>query len=241
MKELIKQYRRHIIALCAVMAVLTIVFFAQNPKETFNTESSVASSSAAFTTLEPSNTQTESLQAINQPSQSTQMQSTQSQSTQAQSTQSQGTQQNSSQPANTHTDIIQNDTQQNNTCIISIDCLTILSNMDKVSSGIKEIIPPDGYILHETGIQCVDGDTAFSILQKACKINNIRMEASYTPIYDSSYIEGIGNIYEFDCGSTSGWMVSINGTYYNYSASKIEVHPGDKILWRYTCKTGADL
>ena len=28
---------------------------------------------------------------------------------------------------------------------------------------------------------------------------------SKTPIYNSAYIEGIHNLYEFDCGSLSGW------------------------------------
>ena len=30
-------------------------------------------------------------------------------------------------------------------------------------------------------------------------------------MYNSYYVEGIGNLYEFDCGSESGWMYKVNG------------------------------
>lgn len=30
-------------------------------------------------------------------------------------------------------------------------------------------------------------------------------------MYNSAYIEGINNLYEFDCGELSGWMYKVNG------------------------------
>lgn len=39
------------------------------------------------------------------------------------------------------------------------------------------------------------------------------MESNWTPAYNSAYIEGIGNLYEFDCGNLSGWMYSVNGVW----------------------------
>ena len=37
-----------------------------------------------------------------------------------------------------------------------------------------------------------------------CKANKIHMESSFTPVYNSAYIEGIHNLYEFDVGKLSG-------------------------------------
>ena len=39
------------------------------------------------------------------------------------------------------------------------------------------------------------------------------MEFSIVPLTGGAYIEGIGNLYEFDCGSVSGWMYRVNGEF----------------------------
>ena len=59
--------------------------------------------------------------------------------------------------------------------------------------------------------------------------------------YDSVYIEGIGNIYEFDCGPQSGWMFSVNGIYPGLGCSAYTLADDDVILFNYTCDLGADL
>ena len=58
--------------------------------------------------------------------------------------------------------------------------------------------------------------------------------ASFT-LYDSYYIEGIGHLYEFDCGFESGWMYKVNGTFPNYGCSAYELQGGEDIVWCYTC------
>lgn len=67
------------------------------------------------------------------------------------------------------------------------------------------------------------------------------MEASYTPLYDAYYIEGINQLYEFDCGSLSGWTYKVNGIAPNYGCSKYEISDGDDIVWSYTCNLGVDV
>lgn len=67
------------------------------------------------------------------------------------------------------------------------------------------------------------------------------MESSYTPVFNSAYIEGINNLYEFDCGEGSGWVYSVNGVYPNYGCSNYKVQPGDSIEWHYTCNFGKDV
>ena len=127
------------------------------------------------------------------------------------------------------------------TCTISISCATILNNMDKLDSSKKELVPPDGCILQEISVEYSEGESAFDILKKVCTEKKIHLEFSQTPVYNSIYIEGINNIYEFDCGSMSGWIYHINGNSYNYSCSEYIVNDGDKIEFLYICDLGKDI
>ena len=71
------------------------------------------------------------------------------------------------------------------------------------------------------------------------KDKKIQME--YTGKGESVYVEGINNLYEFDKGSTSGWMYNVNGTYPNKSAGAYILKAGDTVEWRYTLDLGKDL
>ena len=55
------------------------------------------------------------------------------------------------------------------------------------------------------------------------------------------YIEGIGNLYEFDCGAESGWMYAVNGWFPNYGCSQYALQDGDTVTWVYTCDLGRDV
>lgn len=127
-------------------------------------------------------------------------------------------------------------------CTISIDCRTILGNMDKLNSAKKPFVPENGVILPEISVKLQQGDTVFDILSRVCKERGIHMESSYTPLYGTYYVEGIHQLYEFDCGKDmSGWMYFVNGVSVNYSCSKYVVKAGDAICWSYTCDGGKDL
>ena len=63
----------------------------------------------------------------------------------------------------------------------------------------------------------------------------LQLEASYTAAYGSYYVEGIGHLYEFDCGRESGWVYRVNGKQPNYGCSSCVVQKGDNIVWSYTC------
>ena len=79
------------------------------------------------------------------------------------------------------------------------------------------------------------------VLQQVCQDNKIHMEFSSTPIYNSAYIEGIGNLYEFDCGELSGWMYAVNDWFPNYGCSRYQLQDGDVVTWQYTCDLGDDI
>lgn len=128
-----------------------------------------------------------------------------------------------------------------NTCTISISCATILDNMDDLKSSKAEFVPSDGWILAPTEVEFTEGESVHDVLQRVCREAGIQMESSFTPAYNSAYVEGINNLYEFDCGQLSGWMFSVNGWYPNYGCSKYTVNAGDEICWVYTCNLGKDV
>lgn len=133
------------------------------------------------------------------------------------------------------------DTSSEEICYISISCSTILDNIENLKQGKESLVPSDGVILEETEVSFYEGESVFDVLQRVTQNNRIHMESSFTPMYNSAYIEGINNLYEFDCGKLSGWKYSVNGWYPNYGCSRYQVQAGDVIEWNYTCDNGRDL
>lgn len=127
------------------------------------------------------------------------------------------------------------------TCTFSIECSTILNNLSDLDPDKRHLVPSDGVILPPTKVTFYEGESVYDVLQRVCKENNIHMESSWTPVYNSAYIEGINNLYEFDCGELSGWMYRVNGWYPNYGCSRYQLADGEKVEWRYTCDLGNDV
>ena len=127
------------------------------------------------------------------------------------------------------------------TCTLSISCSTILNNMSNLTAGKAEFVPSDGWILKPTTVTFSQGESVHDVLQRVCREKGIHMESQYTPAYDSAYVEGINQLYEFDCGELSGWMYNVNGWFPNYGCSKYSVSNGDVINWVYTCDLGKDV
>lgn len=127
------------------------------------------------------------------------------------------------------------------TCTISIECATILNNLENLDPDKRELVPSNGVILSPTTVTFYEGESVYDVLQRVCKEKGIHMESSWTPIYNSAYVEGIHNLYEFDCGELSGWMYRVNGWYPNYGCSRYQLVQGEVIEWRYTCDLGKDV
>ena len=127
------------------------------------------------------------------------------------------------------------------TCTFSIECSTILNNLPDLDPDKRELVPSDGVILAPTKVTFYEGESVYDVLQRVCKENGIHMEASWTPVYNSAYVEGIHNLYEFDCGALSGWMYAVDGWYPNYGCSRYQLKDGEKVEWRYTCDLGRDV
>ncbi|MDR6551972.1 DUF4430 domain-containing protein [Paenibacillus qinlingensis] len=127
------------------------------------------------------------------------------------------------------------------TVTLSVSCLTILTNMKLLHPEKVELVPKDGIIYKAQQVTFYEGESVFNVLQREMKKNKIHMEFVNTPMYNSAYIEGIHNLYEFDCGELSGWMYKVNGWFPNYGASRYQLKQGDVIEWVYTCDLGRDV
>ncbi|MPM20161.1 hypothetical protein SDC9_66590 [bioreactor metagenome] len=132
-------------------------------------------------------------------------------------------------------------TEKAYTCTISIRCGTLLDNLDALDTEKRELVPDDGVILSEVEATFYEGESVFDVLRRETKRAKIHMEYVDTPIYNSAYIEGIGNLYEFDCGEGSGWMYEVNGWFPNYGSSRYTLKDGDEVIWVYTCNLGEDV
>lgn len=91
--------------------------------------------------------------------------------------------------------------------------------MKALTAGKEGYVPADGTVLAVSKVEMKDGDSVFDVLKRACDLADIQLEYSYTPIYESYYVEGIHQLYEFDCGSESGWMISFNNWFMDQGAS----------------------
>ena len=133
------------------------------------------------------------------------------------------------------------DKKKTYTCTFSIECSTILNNLSDLDPDKRELIPSNGVILAPAKVTFYEGESVFDVLQRVCKERGIHLESSWTPIYNSAYIEGIHNLYEFDCGELSGWVYRVNGWYPNYGCSRYQLADGEKVEFRYTCDLGKDV
>lgn len=127
------------------------------------------------------------------------------------------------------------------TCTLSVRCDTILGNMDKLDSEKIGLVPEDGFVFSAQTVIFYEGESVFNVLQREMKRNKIHMEFRNTPIHNSAYIMGIGNLYEFDCGELSGWMYKVNGWFPNYGCSRYQLQDGDTVEWVYSCDLGRDV
>ncbi len=126
-------------------------------------------------------------------------------------------------------------------CSISIRCDTILDNLDLLDPEKTELVPEDGVLLAQSEVTFEEGESAFDLLKRVCQDEGVHLEFSITPGYGSAYIEGIGNLYEFDCGERSGWLYQVNGQVPDRACSEYLLQADDKVEFLYSCDWGQDL
>ncbi len=125
-----------------------------------------------------------------------------------------------------------------NICYVTINCATAIES-GKLSDAMLKLLPEDGVLLENYLVEYDDGASVFDVIAKAVRENEIHMEYSGTSVVP--YIEGVANLYEFDCGSLSGWMYRVNGWFPSFGMGQYKVERGDKIELIYTCDLGEDV
>ena len=125
-----------------------------------------------------------------------------------------------------------------NICYVSITCKTAIES-GELSESMLSVLPEDGVVLENFELEYEEGETVFEVIAKVVKENKIHME--YTGTAKIPYIEGVANLYEFDCGPLSGWMYQVNGWFPSFSMGQYKVERGDSIELIYTCDLGEDV
>ncbi len=126
-------------------------------------------------------------------------------------------------------------------CSIRVTCQNALAPDSGLNPSTRELLPSDGMILCVQNVSYRDGETAFDILTRELKHRNIHFEFNENPMFNSAYIEGIYNLYEFDCGSRSGWLYLVNGKSPGVGSSQYILQPGDSVEFIYSCNFGKDI
>ena len=126
-------------------------------------------------------------------------------------------------------------------CSFAIECKLLIDKRDSLSRNKRSLVPDDGIILAESAVRAVKGESVFDLTKRVCRENGIQFEFTLTPLYNSAYIEGIANLYEFDCGSASGWVYTVNGKMPSVGCSDVKLSDGDTIVWHYTLSLGNDI
>lgn len=127
------------------------------------------------------------------------------------------------------------------TVSLLISCENAVKPDSGLADSIRAELPGDGLIFYSQEFEIERGDTVYDIISRACHENGIPMESSRIAMSSDMYIEGIANLYEFDCGQLSGWMYSVNGDFPQLSTSQVEVNDGDEIRLLYSCNIGRDV
>lgn len=140
------------------------------------------------------------------------------------------------------------DSNTNNVVYLSVDCITLREIIDNnndddtsndkfIEENVDKFVSADGVILHKQAYTLQDGETAFSILQRVTKSNNIPISFK-SNIYGGVYVEGINHIFEKATTSTSGWVYLVNGKMAGVGCSEYKLKAGDYVEWRYTSEYG---
>lgn len=132
-------------------------------------------------------------------------------------------------------------TPESETVTVSIDCRNAIEQ-GKVPENILPHLPEDGVIMAEKETVLLHGDTVFDITYRAVRQGKIQFDfdGPEKNSFGSAYIKGISNLYEFDCGPSSGWVYRVNGEVPQKGASAYKLKNGDRVEWVYTLNLGYD-
>lgn len=129
------------------------------------------------------------------------------------------------------------------TAKITIECKTAAEKKStgELKDAVEAVIPSDGIILPETEVKLKNGDTVLSLLLRTCKEKKIHTSYQGETSIGTAYVDGIGNLFEKDCGKKSGWMYTVDGDLPMLGVDEFDLKGGENIVFMYTCNNGKDV
>ena len=122
------------------------------------------------------------------------------------------------------------------TVSLLVECADVLDNIETLKEEKRCFVPDDGVMFSNVNVEFSEGESVFDILKRVLTDGGVHLEFNLSPMFNNAYIEGIGNLYEFDCGQRSGWKYSVNGEFPPVGCSDYKVKTGDKIVFSYKIK-----
>ena len=118
------------------------------------------------------------------------------------------------------------------TATLTVSCENLLGD-DRAA------VPDDGLLVPPTEVTVLEGDTAFTLLERVCAERGLALDVQRG--LSGVYVQGIGGVREFDCGALSGWLFRINGEIRSTDSGSVVLQDGDVLEFLYTCELGADI
>ena len=124
------------------------------------------------------------------------------------------------------------------TATLTVSCENLLGD-SRADPSLLAAVPADGLLIPPAAVEVLEGDPAFSLLERVCAERGLALEAQRG--IGSVYVQGIGGVREFDCGPLSGWLFRINGEIRSTDSGSVVLQDGDILEFLYTCELGEDI
>lgn len=121
-------------------------------------------------------------------------------------------------------------------CTLTVECKMAVDNMDRLKEEKRKYVPKDGYIFGPRTVTFYEGENVYDVVSREMRNAGIPFDADGYTKYSSAYVRGIGNLYEFDCGKSSGWIYLVNGSMPNFGCSRYVLSGGDDVHWKYSVR-----
>jgi hypothetical protein len=93
----------------------------------------------------------------------------------------------------------------------------------------------DGLIANGKKVTITAGATVFSVLKSYCGSHRLLLATQKT---GGMYVSAIDGVAQFDFGSGSGWIYSVNGSFPQKDCNSYKLKGGEKVRWVYTTDLG---
>lgn len=94
----------------------------------------------------------------------------------------------------------------------------------------------DGIVANGKKVTIKAGSTVYAVLKSYCAGHKILIASQKTG--NGMYVSAIDGIAQFDFGSGSGWIYSVNGVFPQKDCNSYKLKGGEKVRWVFTTDLG---